>query len=110
MLNYAYTIVKLATDDEEFVSAMDASHGFCLYHLPLIVEMAEEVLSARMLVDWLQRLFSLQHRNTGIIGESLEEFTWQFDYQTDKTTPERSRDAVARAVRRLAGFDRPEST
>ena len=105
LLNYVYTIVKLSVDQAEFRRALDESKGFCLRHIPTVVRMAQEVIPTRNLTNWLKDLFAVQHRNLTRLAEELEEFTWQFDYQTNKKTPERAQDSLSRAVQKLAGFD-----
>ncbi|MFW5688970.1 MAG: DUF6062 family protein [Spirochaetota bacterium] len=105
MLNFTYTIAKLFLDEREFVQALEQSHGFCLHHLPRVLEMGVEVIPRDELARWHAAIFELQHRAIATTREDLEAFTWQFDYQQDKKTPEHARDAVPRAVRRLAGYD-----
>jgi len=104
MLNFTYTIAKLFLDEPEFASTLAASKGFCLHHLPALLEMGVEVSPAKRLAEWHETLFELQRRAIGAVREDLEAFTWQFDYQTEKKTPERAKDAVPRAVEKLAGY------
>ena len=104
MLNFAYTIVRLYLDELEFTKTLSESRGFCLHHLPDLLEMGLEVVPAKHLSRWHELLFDVQHRELERDRADLEAFTWQFDYQTDKKTPEHARDAVPRAVQRLAGY------
>jgi hypothetical protein len=104
MGNYIYTVAKLYQTEPEFRAALKRSKGFCLRHLPELLRMGVEILSQKQLSRWHQDLVELQSGNINLNRQALEEFSWQFDYQADKKTPERSRDAVPRAVRRLAGF------
>ena len=105
MLNFTYTITKLYLDEPEFARTLAASRGFCLHHLPELLEMGVEVIPSARLTEWHRVLFELQRRVMDQDRRDLEGFTWQFDYQTEKKTPEEARDAVPRAVRRLAGYD-----
>ncbi len=104
MLNFTYTVAKLFLDEPDFVTALRASKGFCLHHLPEMLTMGGEVIPARQLAEWHRLLFEVQRRSIERIREDLEAFTWQFDYQVDRKTPEHARDAVPRAVQRLAGY------
>lgn len=104
VLNFTYTVAKLFLDQTEFADALRASKGFCLSHLPGVLEMGAEVIPAKRQSDWNAMIFEIESRSIGQIRRHLEEFTWQFDYQTDKKTPPHARDAVQRAVERLAGY------
>lgn len=104
LLNWAYTIVKLHGDDEEFRALFERSNGICLHHLPLVVEMGPEVLKGDALRAWHEALGRVQEHHLAQLREQLEQFSWQFDYQTEKTTPPEAKDVVPRAVKKLAGF------
>lgn len=102
--NYVYTVVKLYADEPEFRTALAAGKGFCLHHLPALYAMGAEVLAGRNGEQLYADLAALEERNLTTDREHLEAFSWQFDYQSEKKTPEEAQDAVPRAVRRLAGF------
>ncbi|MFP4375556.1 MAG: DUF6062 family protein [Spirochaetales bacterium] len=104
VLNYAYTIAKLFADEPEFAAALRESSGFCLHHLPLVIEMGAEVLAPADLAAWHEALFAVEHEQLARIGEDLEAFTWQFDYQSESKTPDHAQDAIPRAVRRISGY------
>jgi hypothetical protein len=104
MRNYTYTIAKLYQTEPEFRSALTESKGFCLRHLPAVLRMGVEIVPAKMLTDWHGDIVQVQAKNVAGVREALEEFSWQFDYQTEKKTPERSKDAIPRAVQRLSGY------
>jgi hypothetical protein len=104
LLNFTYTIAKLYLDEPEFVTALSASNGFCFHHLQELLTMGVEVVPSRELSGWHETIFALQRRNLDRIRRQLEAFTWQFDYQTDKKTPQEARDVLPRAVQRLAGY------
>ena len=105
MLNFTYTIAKLYLDEPEFRRTLSASQGFCFHHLPHVLEMGREVIPAKRQPEWHETIFELQRQSLDRVRGDLEAFTWQFDYQTDQQTPEHAKDAVPRAVRRLAGYD-----
>ena len=105
MLNFTYTIAKLYLDEPDFEAVLSRSKGFCLHHLPQLLEMGSDVVPAGRQSAWHQLVFDVQHRAVEQLSADLEAFTWQFDYQAEKKTPEHARDAVPRAVARLAGYD-----
>lgn len=102
--NYVYTVVKLFADEPEFRAALAAGRGFCLHHLPALYQMGDEVLAGGSAQEWFVELGALGERTLTRDREDLEAFTWQFDYQSEKKTPDEAQDAVPRAVRRLAGY------
>lgn len=104
LANYAYTIVKLFQTDEEFRNALTHSRGLCLHHLPLVLRQGVDQLKPGELKSWHETIVKLVQDSLGRLGEELEQFTWQFDYTTDRVTPETAQDSVARAVVNLAGY------
>jgi hypothetical protein len=102
--NYIYTVVKLFADDSEFRNALSGGGGFCLHHLPALYSMGDELLSGSVADEWNSELAALEARNLEADRDALEAFTWQFDYQSEKKTPDEAQDAVPRAVRRIAGY------
>ncbi len=104
VLNYAYTIAKLFANEEEFAKALRSSRGFCLHHLPVILEMGAEVLPNARLAEWHETLFAVERDELARVGSDLEAFTWQFDYQSESKTPDHAQDAIPRAVHRIAGY------
>ncbi len=104
MLNFTYTICKLFVDTPEFRQALAASRGVCLQHLPGLLSMGREVVPTRLLPEWHSELLALVGRSLRTNADDLEAFTWQFDYQSEKQTPDHAMDAIPRAVRRLGGY------
>ena len=103
MANFSYTIARLYADEPEFRALLVGSRGFCLHHLPGLLEVAAEILTERDLPAWHEAILELEDRALDTARQRLEEFSWQFDYQREKRTPAEAMDAVPRAVRRLSG-------
>lgn len=103
VLNFAYTVVRLYADEPEFKETLRRSTGFCFHHLQDLVPMALEVLRGAQVDEWYAELIALHERSTSALIDDLEAFTWQFDYQTERKTPEHARDALPRAVGKLSG-------
>lgn len=106
LLNYAYTIAKLFETEPSFRTALAESNGFCLHHLPQVLSMGTEVLRPAELGEWHRAVIAVERKSRERLMADLEAFTWQFDYQSETTTPDHAQDAVPRAVRKLAGFGR----
>lgn len=103
MANFTFTVARLYLDSDDFAPALRESDGFCLRHLPDVIRMGAEVVPARRLAEWHELIVTVQRAAIARNREHLEQFTWQFDYQTEKRTPPEAQDAVPRAVGRLAG-------
>ena len=101
---YAYTLVHLWSSDASFQAAFAASKGFCLEHLALVCDMAEENLSAKELPAFLDALTVLEEKNLQRVQDELEWFTLKFDYRNQDKPWGNSRDAVERAINKLQGL------
>ena len=104
LLNYTYTVVKLFETESEFREAFAASRGVCLHHLPLLLRLGVTQLRGAALRQWHETVVEVQERTLRGLGEELEQFSWQFDYQSSRKTPAHAQDSVARTVRKLAGY------
>jgi hypothetical protein len=102
--NYAYTIVYLFRSGEEgFPQTFRDSSGFCLEHLPLVLETSADVLSGRELQSWIDALDAVEQVRFRGMHEQLGAFSDAFDYRTTgQLTPE-SREAPENAARLLGG-------
>jgi len=108
--NYTYTIVKLFQKEKEFRDEFAGSRGICLHHLPLLLRLGVDELKPGELKQWHETVVTLVQDGLGRLAEELEQFTWQFDYTTDRSTPESAQDAVSRAVMKLAGYGSGQCT
>lgn len=104
LANYSYTSVKLFETDPEFRACLAVSRGVCLHHLPLLLDMGVTVLHGDLLEEWHRMIVSVEEESLRRLGDELEQFSWQFDCQDDRTTPAGAQDSVARTVRKLAGY------
>lgn len=106
MNNYCYTIAKSHGEDSRFRDAFAASQGVCLHHLSTLMEVSVDVLRKDALSDWHVALAEVQQRWFALADEHLEQFTWQYDAGTGRSTPKEAQGIVGRAVRKIAGFAR----
>jgi uncharacterized coiled-coil protein SlyX len=100
---YAYTILHLWEHDQEFRKTMAASKGFCLSHLPLVLDMAPEQLNGKKLAEFLKELLTLQKQNMDRMEKELQWFTQKFDYRNQEKPWGSSKDAVPRILQKLTG-------
>ena len=100
---YAYTIAQLYGTNSEFKAMFDASKGFCLPHLALVLEMAEKTLSGEALRAFKAAVSAVELPNLKRIEGELEWFTLKFDYRNTDKPWGNSRDAVERAINNLMG-------
>lgn len=101
---YAYTLVHLWKTDREFKAAFQASKGFCLSHLALVCDMAQESLSGHDLDAFIRELSALEESNLKRLQEELHWFTLKFDYRNQDKPWGNSRDALERTINKLQGL------
>ena len=100
---YAYTIAQLYFSNAEFKAMLEQSKGFCLPHLALVLEMAEETLHAKQAEEFRKVVAGLELANLRRIEDELEGFTLKFDYRNADKPWGNSRDAVERSINKLMG-------
>ena len=100
---YAYTIAQLYVSNSEFKAMFDASKGFCLPHLALVLEMAEQTLSGQQLSAFKTAVAEVELTNLKRVESELEWFTLKFDYRNTDKPWGNSRDAVERSINKLMG-------
>jgi len=100
---YAYTIIHLWEHDQEFRKAMNQSRGFCLAHLPAVLNMAAERLSKTKQAEFISELNKLTLDNMDRLEKELHWFTQKFDYRNQDKPWGNSKDAVPRMLQKLTG-------
>ena len=100
---YAYTIAQLYGSNAEFKQMFEQSKGFCLPHLALILDMAEQTLPSSQNAAFTSALAALELQNLDRIEKELEWFTLKFDYRNTDKPWGNSRDAVERSINKLMG-------
>ncbi len=100
---YAYTIAQLYFTNSEFKKLFDQSKGFCLPHLALVMEFADETLSGKQADEFKKALAELEMQNLKRIEGELEWFTLKFDYRNADKPWGNSQDAVERSINKLMG-------
>jgi len=100
---YAYTIAQLYFTNSEFKALFDKSKGFCLPHLALVLEMAEQTLSGSQTQEFKKAVAAMELENLKRVEGELEWFTLKFDYRNDGKPWGNSQDAPDRAINKLMG-------
>lgn len=100
---YAYTIAQLYFSNPEFKTLFDGSKGFCLPHLALVLELADQTLSGSQASAFKKAVAALELDNLKRIEGELEWFTLKFDYRNADKPWGNSHDAVERSVNKLMG-------
>lgn len=100
---YAYTIAQLTFSNAEFKKMFEESKGFCLPHLALVIEMADQTLSADKAAQFRKAVAELELKNLKRVEDELEWFTLKFDYRNSDKPWGNSRDAVERSINKLMG-------
>jgi hypothetical protein len=101
--NYAYTVISLHREDDEFRETFRASKGFCLPHLRTVLEVAADALRPAALAALTADLFALQDRTTAALTAGLEELAGSYDHRVEGAPGESARQSLPRAISRLVG-------
>ncbi len=100
---YLDTFFLMVRTDSEFYSIMKKSKGFCLHHFAQIIDMAGKKLSGRTLEDFYSDIYHLMKENMNRIEADVNWFVEKFDYRNRDADWKTSRDAVPRAMQKIAG-------
>lgn len=90
-------------NDEAFRQAFDACEGFCRPHLATLLEGAAKYLNQDEATLFLSVLAEKQAAMADVLADELEWFTLKFDYRNKDKPWGRSKDALARSIKRLEG-------
>lgn len=90
-------------NDEQFRQAFEAKEGFCRPHLATLLEGAAKYLNQDEAAVFLSVLAEQQAAMGAALIEDVEWFTLKFDYRNKEKPWGRSKDALARAIKRLEG-------
>lgn len=97
-------LVYLWDQEKEFRDLFQASKGLCLPHMEAVLQAAPKELGGKRLDEFLAELTALQLRVLEELNGDVNWFTLKFDYRNQDADWKNSRDAVPRAVGRLAKY------
>lgn len=98
---YVDTFFMLLRNDEAFYELFRNSKGFCLEHLFVIVETAEDALGAKQREAFYKTLFGLMEHSMERLDEEISWFIDKFDYQNKDADWKNSKDALQRCMQKL---------
>ncbi len=95
-------------NDPAFMETFQAKEGFCRPHLATLLEGAAKFLNRNEAQLFLSILAEQQSAMSQELMDDVEWFTLKFDYRNKDKPWGRSKDALARAIKRLEGDVRLE--
>ena len=101
---FVENIFYLYFADSDFKAKFDDSRGFCLKHYDLLLTKAQKHLSGKKLKEFCVQLSKIQLDNFNRLADEVDWFTKKFDYRYKDEDWKTSRDAVPRAVQKVAGY------
>jgi hypothetical protein len=104
MRRYAFTIVYLWKKKDDFSKKFGESRGFCLHHLPVVFEIADDLLKGRKYEAFVAQTVALQRQSLERLEGELLWYTQKFDYQNDAKPWGTSKDALQRVLQKLSGL------
>lgn len=103
MEQFADTVIWLFFREPDFRRKLEDGKGFCLPDFRLLLKVAEATLSAQKKAMFLRSLLPLQIENLERVQGDVHWFTQMFDHRNRDADWKNSRDALQRAVQKLAG-------
>jgi len=103
LANYAFSILTLYRQNPEFQKTFRESRGFCFHHLPLVLHMAEIVLSRDDRQRWLQDLVGAEESSLVALGSEIEALTNSYDYRSTEPPSREIKESLPRTLGKLGG-------
>ncbi|MDY3917826.1 MAG: DUF6062 family protein [Candidatus Limivivens sp.] len=100
---YIDTFFEMYKKDSAFRDKVKNSRGFCLHHFKDLVQAAEEKMNEKDRTAFFEMLFPQMIQGLERITEDVEWFQKKFDYQFKDADWKNSKDAVQRAMQKVAG-------
>lgn len=97
------TFFYLWKREADFRTKVRESHGFCFYHLGVLLQAGKKKLSAEGYGQFLEVLLPLQTESGKRLGEDLEWFIRKYDYRYQQEPWKGAEDAVERGILKAAG-------
>ncbi len=104
MDRYIDVILYLYFEESEFRELFHSKKGFCIRYFRLLLEGAAKYLRPKQLETFAEALINMQLKNLERIQGEVNWFTKKMDYRHKDEPWGNSRDAVQRAIEKLAGF------
>ncbi len=101
---FVENLLYLYFADSDFKAKFDNSRGFCLKHYDLLLTMAQKHLGGIKRTEFCKKLSAIQLDSFRRMADEVDWFTKKFDYRYKDEDWKTSRDAVPRAVQKVAGY------
>lgn len=103
MNQFADTVLWLFFKEPEFRTRFEQGKGFCLPDFRLLLQVADQTLSTQKKAMLLRSLLPLMIENLRRVQSDVNWFTQMFDHRNRDADWKQSKDALHRAVNKLAG-------
>ncbi len=105
MKSYIGTFFHLWKKEPEFIEKIKNSKGFCLEHFNMLLAEGKKRLSSAEYAELLGVIAPLEMRQLDTLQEDVDWFIQKFDYRFKDEPWKNSKDALPRAIQRLAAID-----
>ena len=102
--HYINTFFMLFEKEQEVREKLKNTAGFCLGHFAMILDVAPKKLSNKALNAFYEIVIPLQKTNLNRLEQELDWFTKKFDYRFNDEPWKTSKDAVERAIAKIASL------
>lgn len=106
LLRYAFTLVKLFTENSDFKTAFLHSKGLCLYHTKDVLEMAKKVLDKENFYTFSNELIALEYANLERLEKEVLWMTQKYKSEHIHSPWNGCEDAHTRVVNKFIGEGR----
>jgi hypothetical protein len=103
MAHYVDVICHEYAHDPAFRARFDASQGHCLPHFARLLRGAAQHLNPEQASEFVRSLTRQQQASLDTLRDDVDWFTQKFDYRNAKADWKNSKDALPRAIRKIAG-------
>jgi len=103
---YAFTLVHLLGNDDEFRNAFSRSKSICLHHLPAVLEMAGDALTRDQQSDFFKEIIASAEKSLEKSAEDVHWMTQRYKSENRDKDWNGCQDAHKRAVLREMGKGR----
>lgn len=105
MKSYIGTFFHLWKKEPEFIEKIKNSKGFCFEHLEMLLKEGKNRLSDAAYAEFLSVIAPLELKQLDELQEDVDWFIQKFDYRFKDEPWKNSKDALPRAIQRLAAIE-----
>ncbi len=105
MERYMDVIIWMYFKDINFREKINTGKGFCLLHYKLLLKSAKKYLSPKQCAIFVSEINEVMINNMDRILDEVQWFSQKFDYRNKDASWKNSKDAVPRAIEKIASFN-----